>query len=259
VETIRKLLEEEPPSPRSLNPAIDRDLETICLKAIQRDPSRRYATAGEMAEDLRRYLNREPILARRLGVPERALDWARRHPAAVALIGAAICLGAIALGLAALGGRPGSREGVSHPPRIIERGDGGSSPTARSQIIWPASPQPPITPEDLAGALNDLGRLYRDLERPAQAEAAYRRSAAILRQLSRAHPEIPAYRRGLADASRNLAELLRASGRVDEADVADQEARILPASLADDDRPASLAAPGAINPPTRTVISRPPD
>src|SRR5262249_31974905 len=76
-EQIRTL---EPPRPRSIDPRIPRDLETIVLKAIEKDPGDRYATADAMAEDLRRFLDDEPILARRAGAPERYLRWARRHP-----------------------------------------------------------------------------------------------------------------------------------------------------------------------------------
>ena len=77
----------EPPRPRSIDPRIPRDLETIVLKAIEKDPGDRYATAEAMAEDLRRFLDDEPILARRAGAPERYARWARRNPAIAALGG----------------------------------------------------------------------------------------------------------------------------------------------------------------------------
>src|SRR6516165_2935622 len=82
-EQIRTL---EPPRPRSIDPRIPRDLETIVLKAIEKDPGDRYATAEAMAEDLRRFLDDEPILARRASAPERYLRWARRHPG-IAVLG----------------------------------------------------------------------------------------------------------------------------------------------------------------------------
>src|SRR5262249_8255760 len=78
----------EPPRPRSLDPRIPRDLETIVLKAIEKDPKDRYATAEAMAEDLRRVLDDEPILARRTGVIERAWRWSRRHQAVASLLAA---------------------------------------------------------------------------------------------------------------------------------------------------------------------------
>ncbi|WP_210420218.1 serine/threonine-protein kinase [Aquisphaera giovannonii] len=80
---------EEPARPRAIDGRIPRDLETIVLKATAKDPERRYQTAGAMAEDLRRYLADEPILARRANAAERYWRWARRNPA-VAILGAVL-------------------------------------------------------------------------------------------------------------------------------------------------------------------------
>jgi WD40 repeat protein/tetratricopeptide (TPR) repeat protein len=77
----------DPPRPRSIDPRIPRDLETIVLKAIEKDARARYTTAEAMAEDLRRFLGDETILARRASAPERCARWARRHPAVAALGG----------------------------------------------------------------------------------------------------------------------------------------------------------------------------
>src|SRR5262249_33920417 len=71
------------------------DLETICLKAMEKDPDRRYQTAGQMAEDLRRYVNRFAILARRAGPSERLRKWVKRHPGLAA--GVTLAFGAILL------------------------------------------------------------------------------------------------------------------------------------------------------------------
>ena len=76
----------EPPRPRSIDPRVPRDLETIVLKAIEKASGDRYASADAMAEDLRRFLDDEPILARRVGAPERYLRWARRNPV-IAVLG----------------------------------------------------------------------------------------------------------------------------------------------------------------------------
>jgi serine/threonine protein kinase len=89
-ELLRQIATDEPVSPRRLNPAIPRDLETIVLKAMAKDPSHRYATAQELADDLGRFLADEPILARRPGVLERALRWARRHRELVATAAAVV-------------------------------------------------------------------------------------------------------------------------------------------------------------------------
>jgi serine/threonine protein kinase len=83
---IQQVLEDEPRPPRGLNDKIPRDLETICLKAMAKDPARRYATAGDLADDLRRTLSGEPIRARPMGRAERLMRWCRRNPVAAALL-----------------------------------------------------------------------------------------------------------------------------------------------------------------------------
>src|SRR5262249_48534832 len=81
---VQRLMHQEPPPPRKLNARIPRDLETIVLKAIARDKAQRYQTAAEVASDLRRFLDDEPILARRPSPTERLLRWSRRHPGVAA-------------------------------------------------------------------------------------------------------------------------------------------------------------------------------
>jgi WD40 repeat protein len=90
VTVLHRVLHEEPAAPRALRPELPIDLETICLRAMAKEPGRRYASAGAMAEDLRRYLEHRPILARRLGVAGRMLLWSRRQPALAATIAVAV-------------------------------------------------------------------------------------------------------------------------------------------------------------------------
>src|SRR6476660_7613428 len=85
---ILQVLQDEPRPPRRLNDRVPRDLETVCLKAMAREPSRRYGTAAELAADLCRWLAGEPVRARRAGVAERLWRGCRRRPAVAALLGA---------------------------------------------------------------------------------------------------------------------------------------------------------------------------
>src|SRR5262249_7754616 len=85
VETLLQVLHEEPPRPRALQPGLDRDLETICLKCLEKDPRRRYGSAEALADDLDRWLSGVPIQARPAGRLERLVKWARRRPAIAAL------------------------------------------------------------------------------------------------------------------------------------------------------------------------------
>jgi WD40 repeat protein len=81
LELVEQIAKAVPPRPRSIDPQIPRDLETIVLKAMDKDPTRRYASAEDMAEDLRRFLDDEPIHARRASLPEQLGRWARRNKA----------------------------------------------------------------------------------------------------------------------------------------------------------------------------------
>src|SRR5437588_952606 len=95
-ETIKLLLDTEPRQPRLLNPKVDRDLATICLKCLEKDPQRRYSSALALAEDLERWLKHEPIRARRTGLFTRGRKWVRRNPTnAVLVVALAAVVGAM--------------------------------------------------------------------------------------------------------------------------------------------------------------------
>jgi WD40 repeat protein/tRNA A-37 threonylcarbamoyl transferase component Bud32 len=100
LETLKQVVEQEPQPPRALNRRVDRDLETICLKCLRKEPGERYGSAEALADDLERWLKGEPIQARRIGTVKRVLKWARRKPAIAAMTTAILV--AVVLGVAGM-------------------------------------------------------------------------------------------------------------------------------------------------------------
>ena len=97
--TLRGVLEEEPAAPRSRRAGLDRDLETICLKSLAKEPARRYASASDLADDLERWLRGEPIRARPSSQVARVVAWARRKPQlAVLAVALAVVLAVVLAG-----------------------------------------------------------------------------------------------------------------------------------------------------------------
>jgi serine/threonine protein kinase len=94
-QTIRLLLDTEPQQPRLRNPKIGRELSTICLKCLEKDPRRRYSSALALAEDLEHWLKHEPIRAHRTGIFTRGRKWVQRKPAIAALIASLVALAAV--------------------------------------------------------------------------------------------------------------------------------------------------------------------
>jgi WD40 repeat protein/serine/threonine protein kinase/Tfp pilus assembly protein PilF len=90
LDTIMQVVADDPVPPRRLQPKVPRDLETICLKSLSKPPARRYATAEAQAEDLRRFLQGEPVVARPVGRTEKLWRWCRRNPALAATSGLAL-------------------------------------------------------------------------------------------------------------------------------------------------------------------------
>jgi serine/threonine-protein kinase len=96
--TLHDVVHEEPVPPRQLLRGLPRDVETVCLKCLRKEPARRYPTAQELADDLARFLDGKPVKARRVGTLERVVRWARRRPGTAALLAAVLLLGLLAAG-----------------------------------------------------------------------------------------------------------------------------------------------------------------
>ncbi|QEH34555.1 Serine/threonine-protein kinase PknB [Aquisphaera giovannonii] len=144
LETLEMVKGSDPVPPSRLVPGLPRDVETICLKCLQKEPSRRYATAGELADDLGRYRRDEPIRARPAGAWERAWKWTRRKPAmaALALVSVVAVAAAAAGGLAYREEIRGRAEAARHRAQRL-RGRAEShlalGRAARDRGDWPAA------------------------------------------------------------------------------------------------------------------------
>jgi serine/threonine-protein kinase len=127
-ETLRLVRKREPAPPRQLAAGVPRDLETVCLKCLQKEPKKRYASADALADDLGRFLAGEPIRARRASAPERLWRWARREPRLAVLAGAvAALLLTVALGSLAFAWR------LKHEKDATERARQEADESARAE------------------------------------------------------------------------------------------------------------------------------
>jgi serine/threonine protein kinase len=264
---LNQVLHEEPRPPRRLNDKIPRDLETICLKAIAKTPARRYATARELAEDLRRFLNGEPIRARPVGVVERFWRWCGRNPAIAALTASAavfLLSGAtIASYFAIQANANASRTQEALAAESKRRQQTREAlDMLSSQVIeeW-LTRQKELLPEhrsflqkavaayeelardtgqDEAGrasvalAQQRVGNIRMRLYQLAEAKTAYRRSCELYQQLAADFVSVPEYRHQLARSFSNLGILMRDTGQARDAETAFRDALQLGQQLAAD-------------------------
>src|SRR5205814_1654333 len=100
-EVIQQVLTQEPLPPSRLRPDVPRDLETICLKCLHKEAGRRYASADDLADDLRRWRNGEPIAARPVGGVERLVKWVKRQPALAGMLAVLVLVIAVSFGVVA--------------------------------------------------------------------------------------------------------------------------------------------------------------
>ena len=147
---LRQIQMDEPAPPSKHQKGLPRDLETICLKAMAKDPMRRYQSAGEMSEDLQRFLNGESILARRTPVVERGWRWVRRHAAVTAASSTAVAALALAAVLLATttGERPGNPSAPGLPIRHVISLE--TDPAGASVAFFPLSKEDGMPQRDQA-------------------------------------------------------------------------------------------------------------
>jgi serine/threonine protein kinase/Flp pilus assembly protein TadD len=212
-ELLRQIAFEEPRPPRRLNRAIPAELETIVLKAVEKEPARRYATAQELADDLRRFLEDRPIQARRPTLVQRARKWSRRHKAVV--WSAAICS---LLAVAAVGGSVGwvAGEGAARRAKAAEVFDEAVS---RALVLmeegnWPeAKAAAQRAGGLLAGAGGDelrrqlLSQVEADLKMVAKVELTRTQQAALKGEHFDNPGAAPAYAEAFRDYNLPVLEL----------------------------------------------------
>jgi tetratricopeptide (TPR) repeat protein len=239
-ETLRQVCEEAPVPVRQLQPGVPRDLETVCLKCLEKEPHKRYASAADLADDLRRVLRGESVRARRAGAAERLWRWARRNPAVAGL--AAVLLLVL---LGALGG-------MTHLWRqaVRQRDLAEANLTLAKQAVdecfvvateEPMLQQPamrgvrrlllqkalpfyqnfraqrqddPAVQGELAWNHFRIAFITADTGRQRDAEESYRQAVAAWEALARARPEDAEHRHALAKAYMNLGLIERDTGRM---------------------------------------------
>jgi len=254
METVLQVINEEPLPPRRLLPSVPRDLETICLKCLQKLPRTRYASATALADDLQRYLGGLPILARPVGPVELLLKWARRRPAVAALL--IVSFGAAAT-IITYGAWKNSqldkaneqlffantqltdtltaeqaqreraeknfRKALDAADRRLNRA--GQDPlrllVEELEFYDEIRQQPGDSAEiryEKAMADRRAGDIHRMLGNTEPAQEAYLEAIGLLGVLAAADPNVDYYRRDLAAAHNGLAQLWEAAGRLSESE-----------------------------------------
>jgi serine/threonine protein kinase len=254
---LRQIADEEPPQPRRLNPALPRDLETVVLKAMAKSPAERYANAHALADDLTRFLDGRPVLARRPSLLDRTCKWCGRHRAVAATAVAGLLLAAalLAAGLvwtATLQQKAEWREQQARRAvdrmftRVADRW------LSRAPYLEPVQQEfleealafyedflhdngaDPSVRRDTARAYRRVADIRRRLGRPAEAEEAYAQALPLLEALAAEAPGEADTREELALCRNNRGHLFQGLGRFAEGEADYRAARALFARLAED-------------------------
>lgn len=250
IETIRQVLERQPVAPRELNAEVDLDLETICLKCLEKEPARRYATPGDLADDLQRYIEDRPIVARPIGRVGRFHRWCRRNPVVASLTGATV----FALLVAAVIGIIGyastsaaldkaqialgkSERSLKHARDVVHRfftlvsedkllNQPGMQPLQKELLAEALTyyrrflddhADDPSLRDELALTNFRVGRITEKLESPSEAIPFYRLAAKMESELLSATPENRERLEALGTTQNALGRALTRSNQLDEA------------------------------------------
>jgi tetratricopeptide (TPR) repeat protein/tRNA A-37 threonylcarbamoyl transferase component Bud32 len=243
VDTLNRVVTEEPPAPSRLRPKVPRDLETICLKCLEKDPARRYGSAEHLADDLRRYLGGEPVAARPAGPGERLVKWVRRRPTRAALYGVTAAASVLMLGTFAwsytriLAERNQKEKSLQVARKAVDDlytkmaserlFDEPQLDPLCQELLEKASTlyeelarehgDNPDVRRDAALAWFRLGEIHRLRDQRREAEEAYGEAIARQEELRRTDPGEPRHRQDLANSHNWLGEVLREEGRSPEA------------------------------------------
>ncbi len=233
-DTITQVIQDEPLPPSRLTPRLPRDLETICLKCLRKEPERRYATAEELADDLRSFLRGEPVRARPVGLLERGWRWCRRESRVATLIALVVMVIALGAGVAAnllfrmdreatarleadlrdIDGELGfiDREEFTLGPQMDETRRLLLEKLAKKcQMLTEKQGSTPALSLKKAEVYLRLGTIHQLLGRYAEAESAYSRAIDLATGSDAGRPT-------LARGSHHLATLFKSVGRLAEAE-----------------------------------------
>jgi serine/threonine protein kinase len=210
---IKQVSEKEPVRPSLVTPDIPHDLETIILKAIARNPKHRYQTARELADDLQRFLEGQPIWARRSATLKQLGRWCRRHQGSCVAIVA--CLLAVVMAVA---GNLRTREALAEAEMAREAEKKMSAEAARQD-------------QEAANVYGRLGDMHRRLKQAAEAQSAYGRATVLYEKLAAEHPDVPEYAVGLARTRAKLGSTPAVTTGTKQAESLLRQAIAVPASL----------------------------
>src|SRR5262245_52312166 len=184
-ETVHLVLTAEPEPPSRRNPRLPRDLETICLRCLDKDPAKRYPSALALADDLRRFQSGQPIQARPVGWPERAVKWGRRHPALAALLAlsSGLLLALLAGGWAAALQESRSNRALQAAHQDLQGADRANRRALVRLNVTTGTHY--LEDEDLFGSLIWFARALKLEEDDARRPAHRSRIAAVLRECPR--------------------------------------------------------------------------